>query len=488
MSKLKYEGSFRSALAYSFITKYLNIGLQLISTIVLVRLITPEEYGLYTIAFIFMVTASIIKEFGVNNYLIKEEKLTQEIIQSAYGTLLIISFISGAVLFFSASPIADFYQQPELINILQLLSLNIFLAPFGSIIDCLLKRELNFKPALITGTSSQFISVLAMICMAYSDFGVYTLVYGSLIQTVVQALLLQFYRPQNMPLMPKLSQSRKILSYSKFVGVYGIVGHFGTYIVELLSGKFFTLELTGQFNRASSTASLFNKLFTEALNPVISPYASKLKRNGEGLMQRMRVIIVLTLSCAWPFYAVLGLCAEPVVLILFGEKWMTSSYFLQIFCTARILSSSVQTLEPILMGLGMAKALMKIVLILNVLRIFISILLLQYGLMVMIICTSLTLPLLRISLFVFVLHRKNLVDWHTYLSWLKPPAILLIASAAPLCLTKLYLGPNWWQSYIYLIPAIIFSAILWLMLLSKQEDSAIVIKEVRSKLFNKAKK
>lgn len=481
----KTESSFSSALFYSFFGKYLNIALQLGASVVLARIIPPEDYGLFAVALIFSGTAGIIKEFGVNNYLVKEKTLTTEIIRSAYGTSLVIASLVAMCLFFLSYPIAHFYQQDELITILQLLSVNIVLSPFGSIIDCLLRREMHFKPALIAGVVSQLISVASMIILAMQGFGVYALVWGSLIQTISLALVFQFFRPVNMPLLPSLKKSGRILSYSKFVGISGIVGYFSNQFTVLLSGKYFSLETTGLLTRASSTASLFSKLFTEAFNPVLMPYISLLNRRGGDFVAKLQFLLKMSLSLSWPFYVILGLCAEPVVLVLFGENWLTSAYFLKIICVSLIVVSTVQLLDPVLMGLGMAKPLMKITLILSMTRVAICIFMVQYGLMAMMMATAMILPILRFTLFMIVMNRKKVFSPKEYLRWLKEPAILLIASSFPLVAINLYFGHDWWQHYVPAVLALASSVIIWVAVLVMQGNAKPIFDLVRKKLTDK---
>lgn len=484
----KTEGSLSSALFYSFFGKYLSIALQLGGSVVLARIIPPEDFGLFAIALIFVGTAAIIKEFGVNNYLVKEKTLTTEIIRSAYGTSLVIASFVALCLFFLSYPIAHFYQQDELITILQLLSLNILLSPFGSIVDCLLRREMHFKPALIAGVVSQLISVASMIILAMQGFGVYALVWGSLIQTISTALLFQFFRPAHMPLLPSLKKSREILSYSKFVGISGIVGYFGNQFTVLLSGKYFSLETTGLLTRAGSTASLFSKLFSQAFNPVLMPYISLLNRRGDDFIAKLQFLIKMTLSLSWPFYVILGICSEPVILVLFGENWLTSAFFLKIICVSLVLTSAVQLLDPVMMGLGMAKALMKIVLILSITRAIICIFMVQYGLMAMMLVTSVTMPVLRFTLFMFVMKRKKVFTPKEFLRWLKEPAILLIACSSPLVAVNLYFGQDWWQHYTSAALAMAFSVIIWVTIMFKQGNAKPIFDLVTKMIKGKSSK
>jgi O-antigen/teichoic acid export membrane protein len=284
-----------------------------------------------------------------------------------------------------------------------------------------------------------------------------------------------------MPLLPSLKKSREILSYSKFVGISGVLSYFSNQFNVLLSGRFFTLEVTGLLNRASSTASLFSKLFSEALNPVIMPYMSMLNRKGGDFIAKLEFLTKLTLSLSWPFYVILGLCAEPVILVMFGDQWFTSAYFLKIICVGLVISSSVQLIDPVMMGLGMAKPHMKIILTLSMVRIVIILCTLQYGLMVMVASTALTIPVLRFILLMIVMTKTQTFSYKDFLTWLKDPAILLIACSSPLVLLNLYFGENWWRHYTIASVGLGCTIVLWLVVVIKQGNAKPIFDVIQSK-------
>lgn len=452
---------------------------------ILARIIAPEDYGLYAIAYIFMVTASIIKEFGVNNYLTKEKHLSKDIIRSAYGTNLLIAGLASLALFAAATPIAHFYQQPALKPLLQIMCLPILFAPFGSIIDCLLRREMQFKPALIAGLASQLVSVSTMIYLALHDFGVYALAYGSVVQSFCLAVFMQFFRPKDLPHLPSLKHSKTILRYASFVGIYRLSNHVSTYLSELLAGKYFTLALTGQLNRAVSTVSIFNKVYTEALTPVLMPYIALLNRTEQDISAKLRQLTQINLSLAWPFFMMLGLCAEPVVLVLFGNTWLTAAYILQVLCVSRVIFCMSQTIEPVLLGMGLAKPLMNIGLICNGLRIALALWFVQYGLMEMILAAGLITPSVRIFLTLFVLRQHMQIGFREYSSWFRQPGILTLSTLLPPLCCFAYFGTTWWQHYYLAGIAVTCSGVVWLIILTKQGVAAPILNKLPIKFLTR---
>ena len=179
------------------------------------------------------------------------------------------------ILYLSASTVASFYNEPKLKLIIQLLSINILLSPFGSIVTALLNRNLEFRPTFIASVISQLIGYASMIFLAVKGYGEITLAVGCIISTLATIAVIQFYRPPETPLLPGFGKVKEVLHYSKFVVAASFIGEIGHYYAELAVGKFHSMESVGLLSRALGMADLFNRLFSKALYNVLTPYISK---------------------------------------------------------------------------------------------------------------------------------------------------------------------------------------------------------------------
>jgi len=478
--------SFKKALAFSFVGKYVGIVLQLISMIILTRILTPEDYGIYTIAIIFVLLANILRESGVSNYLIKEKELSPEKIRSAFSLMLIIAFIVGSCLYYSASFVADFYGEDKLIFMIQLLSINIFVSPFGTIIITTLRRNLHFKPIVIVTLISQIISISSMIGLAKNGYAELTLVYGSLINSICNFLFIQFYRPPNLPSLPGIGKIKEIISYSKYVGAATIINQIGKQTAELAVGKHFNMESVGQLNRANNTAGLFNQLVTEGLNPVLTPYISRLNRNNIDIRPSLKKLTNVQLTLAWPFYAILALLAEPVVVILYGKQWLIASVYLMLFCFTRAVSFAFQHIDAIFMGKGLAKQVMKIQVSLSLLQICIVLIFIPSGIMDMLLAMALILPAVRACIYLYMIKAHLKISKTEYVSWFTFPLLTTLITAAPVILCMLAIDFQWAENIIVLLSSLCISVIIWLILVWNQEIGNIIKPFLRSVYIKKS--
>jgi O-antigen/teichoic acid export membrane protein len=472
--------SFKKALAFSFVGKYLGILLQLISMIILTRILTPEDYGIYTIAIIFVLLANILRESGVSNYLIKEKELNHEKIRSAFSLMLIIAFIVGTCLYYSANFVADFYGEEKLVFMIQLLSINIFISPFGTIIVTTLRRQLHFKPIVIVTLISQIISISAMIVLAKSGYAELTLVYGSLINSICNFFFIQFFRPPNLPNRPGIGKITEIISYSKYVGAATIISQVGQQAAELAVGKHINMESVGQLNRANNTAGLFNQLVTEGLNPVLTPYISRLNRNNIDIRTPLKRLTNVQLTLAWPFYAILALLAEPIVVILYGKQWLIASVYLKIFCFTRMVSFAFQHIDAIFMGKGLAKQVMKIQVSLSVLHIVVVVTFIPRGIIDMLIAIALILPLVRTCIYLHMIKIHLKVSKTEYVSWLSVPLGTTLLTAAPVILCMLVIDFQWNDNILVLFSSLCISVIIWIISVWNQEIGNIIKPLLRS--------
>lgn len=469
----------RNAVLFSFLGKHLNIVVQLAGTMILTRILAPEDYGLYTIAYIFILFSEILREFGVTNYLIKEKELTEDKIKSSFALLLISAAVVAPIMYFLAEPIATFYEEPKLTLMLQLLSINLLLTPFGSIVRSILIRNLNFKAEAITSILSQVLSIILMIYLAQKGAEELTLVYGAIAHTFFNTLLLQFYRPKDLPKLPGLKNIKDVFNFSKFVGLASIIGQLGHHTSELIVGKYYSMATVGQLNRGSNTAGLFNKLVSDALSPVITPYISQINRDkGENnVRDKIELLTNIQLNLAWPFFILVAVLAKPIVILLFGEQWIEASVYLAIFCLDRFIFAFTQHLNPVFLGVGLVKELMKAELIVNIIRIAAILFFIQYGVVIMILAHAIITPISRTIYFMFSV-RKNLgIPISEYFKYSLKPLYSTLATIIPLSLFVYINGDDVWENTIVFIGALILTLVIWFMCVKNQPLGLIVRKQ-----------
>ncbi|MGI5913058.1 MAG: oligosaccharide flippase family protein, partial [Syntrophomonadaceae bacterium] len=151
-------------------------GASLIVSIVLARLLLPEDYGIIALVVIFTSIAGVFVQSGLNTALIQKKDTDEADFSSVFYLSLFIAFLIYIILFFAAPYIATFYEEPQITSVFRVLSITLFFGAFNSIQNAVVARNLQFKKLFFSSTGAILISGTVGIYMAYTGFGVWALV------------------------------------------------------------------------------------------------------------------------------------------------------------------------------------------------------------------------------------------------------------------------------------------------------------------------
>ncbi|MEQ9395873.1 lipopolysaccharide biosynthesis protein [Haliea sp.] len=326
--------SIGRSLTISIAQRYLTIGLQLLSFVIIARLLTPEEIGLYSVAVAVIGIAQILRDFGIGSYLIQERELTDERIRTAFTVTLIVSMTLFLIVLGCAKPAASFYDDERLTGILGLLSINFLLIPFNSTTLSLLKRDMRFGLLAIFSILASVAGTASAIGFAFAGAGYNALVYSSIISTVTLVLAGAVYRRSEFVLRPTLVEWRRITGFGSQVAFTNVLGHIAINMNDLVVGKALGFTAVGILSRAQGVMNLFHRDMMGAIKGVAYPaFAEASRRNADMEDIHNRSITALT-AVAWPFYGFFALYPLESLRFLFGPQWDAAAPLVPVFCAA----------------------------------------------------------------------------------------------------------------------------------------------------------
>ena len=347
--------SIRKSLALSFAGKYSSLAIHTVSVVVLARLLTPEEIGVYSVGAAAVALAHMLREFGVGNYLVQERDLTQDRIRTAFGVALVIAWVMAAVLFALSGPVSDFYDEPGLRQVLRVLSVTFLLIPFGTPTLALLHRDMAFGRIYVVSVATALAHVTTGITLAALGFGFMSLAWAALAGTVMTVLIAAIYRPSVARLLPGFSEWRRVLSFGSYMSASSIVATIGMSAPDLILGRLLGFTAVGLFSRAAGVIQIFNRTVMHAVSPVMTPaFAAKDRRGDDLLGPYLRGTSYVTVL-AWPFFIFLGFMAYPIIRILFGDQWDAAVPIIQILCLGMIFRSLYYFDPSVFIGLGQVR-------------------------------------------------------------------------------------------------------------------------------------
>lgn len=313
---------------------YLALPLQLVGTMIMSRLLTPVETGIFAVAAVFASFASTFRDFGVAEYLIQEKELTSDKIRAALSVNIAISWVMGLLLFFGSVPVADFYRSPGVAEVMRVQAFNFILIPFGAVTMANFRRQLDFRPIFIASLLANLTTFVVATGCAFQGLGYMSLAWSSLAGVIVTVATSLWFRPAEFPRWPGLKGVADVLHFGKFASGVFIFGQLGRGAPEMIIGRAQDMASVALFSRASGLVELFHRTVLRAIVPVCLPYFAKNDRERGGMVQGYLLSISYVTVIGWPFLAFVGVIAYSAIRIIYGAQWMAAVSLAQILCVA----------------------------------------------------------------------------------------------------------------------------------------------------------
>lgn len=321
-------------IAWSGIDNVAQYAVSFIVSIILARLLSPDDYGLLGIIAIFTAVCTAIIGGGFSSALIRKKDITDDDYNTAFIVNLGLSLLFYVGIFLLAPYIAFFFSREELVPLIRVSSLGMVIGAFAIVQQTRLTRRIDFK----TQTKITLIAAVASgvigITMALLDCGVWSLVAQSLSSQGLRTVFLCGYNHW----MPKLDFSKNSFSdlfgYGWKIMLVNIIDTVWKELYQLIVGKFYSSETLGQYTRAKGFSQLFSSNLTTVIQRVTFPVLSNIQDDKARMVAAYRRIIKLTMYVtAFSMFA-LGAVSEPLLYCLIGPKWHEAATYLPLICVA----------------------------------------------------------------------------------------------------------------------------------------------------------
>lgn len=328
---------------WSGIGKFGTLGLNLISNIILARLLLPKDFGAIGMLNIFIAISGILVTAGFGSALIQKKEPSQVDYNSVFYWNLIASIVLYIILFFSAQSISDFYSIPILTPILRVQSLSLIIQAFSTMQCNILQIELKFKELSIRNIASTIAGTSIAIVMAYTGFGVWSIVANNIVSNIAGVLLLWKMSPWRPTRHFSWNSLKELFPFGSLIALSSLLETIYTNIQGLIIGKWFSATDLGLYTQAMKLQSVPTDSLSQIVNQVSFPIFSKLQDDKQQLLNGVRKVIKAITYINFPLMVLLIIIAEPLITMLYGEKWLASIPYFQILC----ISGMVYTLNTL---------------------------------------------------------------------------------------------------------------------------------------------
>jgi O-antigen/teichoic acid export membrane protein len=321
-------------------------------TLLVIRLLTPGDYGLMALATIFVTLVALVNELGMGGALIQAEGLTERQICQTYGIVITVQFGFAALIVATAMPIAMFFNDARLAPILEVSSLQFVFLAFEIVPESLLMKALDFRLKAYIDTLAQLAGSLVTLALAWLGYGVWALVWGVLATSAVKAI--GFTAATRFYVWPSFSLHgmRQIISFGGMLTAERVFWFFYSQADNLILGKRFGGEVLGIYSVAIQLASLPMDKLGPIIGQVAFPAFSRVQgRPNEAVDYLLKAIRLIALI-SFPTMFGLSAVAPWFVPVVLGAKWQAAVLPLQLLALSMPLRFVALALPPFLKGLG----------------------------------------------------------------------------------------------------------------------------------------
>lgn len=331
--------SARRSLLVSFGERYTLLFIGMVGTMVIARILPPSEIGIFSIGAVLVGLTQVLRDFGVGQYVVAAKSLSREQLRAALGVSVCSAWLLALLVTLLSGPMAEFYGQPRIREVMRLLALNFLLVPFSAMTLSCLRRRLQFTSIYIINTTHSVTQLCCTVWLAAKGYGCLSLAWGTVAAAVAALLVGLPLRPPEQPWLPRLRGARAVLSFGFYSTAGNIVDEVGVAAPDLVVGKLLGAESVAIFGKAQALLSLFNQAVTSAVSPVLLPMLAGQARDGKD----PRAGYLLTVSCmtaiAWPFFVLLSALAPSAVNVLYGPQWDAAVPLIRIMCCSSAMYS-----------------------------------------------------------------------------------------------------------------------------------------------------
>ena len=414
---------------WKFLERITSQGITFLITIILARLLMPEQYGVIAMVNVFIALANVLIHSGLNTALIQKKKADDLDFSTILYCNIVLSSLLYALLYVSAPYIESFYNMVGLAKVTRVYGLTLILGAYSSIQLAYVSRNMIFRKTFYASTVATVLSGLIGIWLAYHDFGVWALVAQYLLATFFSIIMLSFIIDWHPKLMFSWNRASQLMQYGVKVMSAAFIGEVFIELRQLLIGKFYSAADLAQYNRGKTFPALISSNIETTIGTVLFPAMSNHGENVQEVKQMTRRSMKTSSFLMFFLFSLLAVIAHPLVQLLLTDKWLDCVPYMQLMCVSGMVTIISTANMQAIKAIGRSDVVLK----LELYKKPVFLILLVIAVKISVLAVAITLPLYAIyGTLVNMSPNKKLLNY-SYREQLKdilPQLLLSILMAA----------------------------------------------------------
>ena len=307
-------------------------GISMLVSIVLARILLPNDYGLIALTAVFTNLSDILIDGGFSTALIRKETVDDYDYSAVFSISSTLSVVLYLILFITAPYAANYYNAPQLTTVLRVIGLTFFIQAFTAVRNGIVNRNMQFKLLFVCNTTASLISGILGIASAYAGLGVWALVIQRISQQLVLTVLLFIKVRWKVQWKFDFARIKEMLSFSLGVVGSSLLNYAGGNIYSIVIGKKYSVTDLGYYDKGNQLPMQFSLYTFGAMSNVLLPTISSCQSDLERVKQIIRKVVGMTSFLIIPLMTGVALTSKELIVLLFTEKWLPSVRIMQYAC------------------------------------------------------------------------------------------------------------------------------------------------------------
>lgn len=330
MSSLKDKTA--KGFIWSSIDRFSGQAIQFVFSILIARLLMPEDYGVVAMLGVFLAVSQTFIDSGFGTALIRKVDRTEEDFSTVFYFNIIVAILFYLILFLGAPLIAKFYNTPLLVPVTRVISLSLIISSLSGIHNSKLSIAIDFKSKAKASIISALLTGAVGLWLAYAGYGVWALVIQNLCLRIVWTAMLWIYVKWRPQLVFSWNSFKELFSFGSKLLASGLLDTIYNNLYTLVIGKAFSSSILGVYSKASSLAQFPSFNITSVVQTVSFPVLSTIQNEDNRLTIVYKRLLKLSAFVVFPLMIGLSSVADPFIKIILTDKWVGTIPILQILC------------------------------------------------------------------------------------------------------------------------------------------------------------
>lgn len=323
-----------SSMIWKFAERVCARLVSLAVSIVLARMLMPDDYSVVGIVAIFFAFCDVFVSGGLNAALIQKKDAAIEDYSTVLYMNLMVALTLYLLMFFCAPMIAALYEKPQLVALIRVMGLTFFANGLKSVLSAYISSSLDFRKFFLSTIVGTVLSAAVGIFMAYKGMGAWALVGQQMTNTIVDTMILYWSTRMRIVRVFSVERIRSLFGYGWKIMLSSVVSVAYDQISPLIVGLRFTPADLAYYNKGKSFPGLINDTVSDTLAAVLFPVMSKVQDNKEDVLNITRRYVKTASYVIFPLMAGMFAVSENFVRFLLTDKWLMATPYIQIFAVS----------------------------------------------------------------------------------------------------------------------------------------------------------